>query len=129
MSTTKKRRAPSDSAIVLALVFVVMMGAHATRAESAGDQGAEKTPQVEQPAAPEMFVQSGSSGVNHLSYSADGGLLGAGSFDNTVKIFDVRSNLELRKFSGHVAAITGVAILPDDDTIISGSEDGTIRFW
>lgn len=129
MRTPKPRQDRRNPAIVIALVFVLMFGAYATRAMSAGNQGSEKSPQVEQGASPEMFVPSGSAGLNHLTYSADGSLLGAGSFDNTVKIFDVRSNLEVRKFSGHVASITGVAILSNDDTVISGSEDGTIRFW
>lgn len=80
-------------------------------------------------ASPEVFVPSGSAGMNSLAYSPDGSLLAGGSFDNTVKVFDVRANIELRKFAGHENPITGVAILPDNETVISGSEDGTIRLW
>jgi len=63
--------------------------------------------------SPELFIPSSSVGLNNLSYSANGRMLaGASGLNNNVKVFDARSNVELRLFSGHEAAVTGVAILP-----------------
>jgi WD40 repeat protein len=98
---------------------------------------AAPTPTPEKPAAaaPELFApQSHRGAIKALAYSADGKLLASGGGDvsgddNTVKIYDVRANTELRTLTGHTGNINGVAFVPDNQTVISGSADRSIVFW
>jgi hypothetical protein len=39
------------------------------------------------------------------------------------------SALEIRRFQGHTQAVHAVAFSPDGRRILSGSADGTVRFW
>lgn len=54
---------------------------------------------------------------------------GEADFDNHVRVWDVDTGAELRKFEGHTARVTGVAFAPDGRTLVSGSHDGTVRIW
>jgi len=44
-------------------------------------------------------------------------------------LWDVAKRRLLREFAGHSEGVFFVAFSPDDQTIISGSGDRTIRFW
>ena len=48
--------------------------------------------------------------------------------DNTIRIWDVRSGVELVRLDGHEGRITSLAALPDG-RLASGSDDKTIRIW
>uniref|UniRef100_A0A6B2LW10 Uncharacterized protein n=1 Tax=Arcella intermedia TaxID=1963864 RepID=A0A6B2LW10_9EUKA len=47
--------------------------------------------------------------------------------DNTIKIWDIECGRELSKFEGHKDCVNSGTI--DEDKIVSGSADGTIRTW
>ncbi|MCC2672883.1 MAG: repeat protein, partial [Armatimonadetes bacterium] len=73
--------------------------------------------------------------VNSLAYSPDGSFLVSGSHDNTVVLWDLRSNAGQR-LTGHggpmlgaLGAIFAVAFDPDGQTLCSGGNDDTVRFW
>jgi F-box and WD-40 domain protein MET30 len=54
-------------------------------------------------------------------------ILATGSYDSTVKIWDMETGEEIRTLIGHTS---GVRCLQFDDTkLISGSLDGTLRIW
>jgi|GEM_PF-1458688 len=49
--------------------------------------------------------------------------------DKTARLWDIATGQLLRVYSGHTAAITSVAFVPDGQKVVTGSLDGTIRTW
>src|SRR3989338_4936892 len=79
---------------------------------------------------PEIFVQLGHSGEVHaVAFSPDGRTLISGSYDHTLKLWDIASGREIRTLIGHAENIYAVAFSPDGRTIISGSGDNTLKLW
>src|SRR5262249_43125219 len=79
---------------------------------------------------PELVVQTGHSNfVMSIAFSPDGKTLVSGSWDQTVKLWDVATGAELRTFKGHSAYIDTVAFSSDGTTLASGSQDKTIKLW
>lgn len=70
-------------------------------------------------------------GVACLQYN--GRFVVSGSTDNSVRIYDVNQNVEVACLKGHTNLIRSVQAVFNDRgevrTTISGSYDGTIRFW
>ena len=57
----------------------------------------------------------------------DDHILASGSYDSTIKIWDIETGEELRTLRGHTL---GIRCLQFDDTkLISGSLDGTVKMW
>ena len=67
--------------------------------------------------------------VLSVAFSPDGKMLASGSFDNTVKLWNLATGQELRTFEGHKQYVNSVAFSPDGKTLASGSYDGTVRLW
>ena len=70
--------------------------------------------------------------VNNLAFKPNSYLLASGSNDNTVRIWDVGDNNNLRHvrtLRGHTDHIRSVAWSPDGRTLASASKDGTVRLW
>lgn len=67
--------------------------------------------------------------VSAVAYSPYGCLLASGSWDSTVKVWDVAKGSEVRTLSEHRDAIKTVAFSPDGKLIASGSADNTIKLW
>ena len=51
----------------------------------------------------------------------------SGSFDRTVKLFDVNDGAVLRTFKHHASFVFCLALLPDGLRFVSGSHDHTAR--
>ena len=78
---------------------------------------------------PEIFVQTGHTAeITSVAFSGDGKYLVSGSYDNTVKLWDIAARREIRTFKGHSRPVTALAFFPDGRRILSGGADG-IRIW
>jgi len=79
---------------------------------------------------PEPVVLTGhGSAVTCGAFSADGKTLATGSYDNTVKVWDVAEHRERLTLKGHTGGVKAVLLSPDGKTVFSAGEDRTVRVW
>ena len=55
--------------------------------------------------------------------------MATGSADNSIRLWDVNSGLELRAFTGHQNWIRSLAVSNSGELLASGSNDKTVRVW
>ena len=78
----------------------------------------------------QMAVLSGHTGsVMSVAFSSDGRSLVSGSYDNTIKLWDMQTGGVVKTFCGHTEGVGIVSISADSTRIVSGSIDGTINLW
>jgi WD40 repeat protein len=63
-----------------------------------------------------------------LAFSPDGALIATGSY-GTILIWNVRTQQQIQKLSGHTDWVKTIAFSSDGTTIVSGSSDKTVRIW
>ncbi|MBS1788481.1 MAG: PD40 domain-containing protein [Acidobacteria bacterium] len=79
---------------------------------------------------PELAIQTGHSArVNAVAYSPNGRIIASGGVDQTIKLWDVETGLELRTLRGHTAAVQALAFSPDGRLLASGGTDNIINLW
>ena len=64
-----------------------------------------------------------------MSFSPDGIILASGSYDKTVKLWNIEKKENIVTFEGHIAGINSVAFSLNGTTLASGSADGTALLW
>ncbi len=64
-----------------------------------------------------------------IVFSPDGQVLVSGSYDATIRLWDVATGEQRYTFEGHTYSIASVAVSPDGTRIASGSYDGTVLLW
>ena len=75
-----------------------------------------------------IIAQSLLSLTDFSEYSQECNLLVSSSSDKTIKIWDTNNNYELKTtITGHKDAVYGIILYPDCKSIISASDDATIR--
>ena len=70
--------------------------------------------------------------VTSVAFSPDGQILasgGGGTFDDTVKLWDMATHTNIATLKGHRWAVTSVAFSSDGQILASGSEDNTVKLW
>ena len=67
--------------------------------------------------------------VTSVEYSPNGTTLASGAYDNTVKLWDVKTQRNIATFEGHTAWVNAVAYSPDGTTLASGACDNTVKLW
>jgi hypothetical protein len=64
-----------------------------------------------------------------LAFSHDGRMLASGSFDSSIKLWDIAGSRELRTLTGHGGLVSALEFTADGKFLVSGSEDGSVRLW
>ena len=79
---------------------------------------------------PELVVQMGhTKGVFSVAFSPDSKCILSGSWDGTLKLWNLNAGKEIRTFSGHTSLVSSVAFSPDGKFVLSGSNDNTLKLW
>ncbi|MGK7898032.1 MAG: tetratricopeptide repeat protein, partial [Xenococcus sp. (in: cyanobacteria)] len=63
-----------------------------------------------------------------VNFSPDGQIIASASYDNTVKIWNLKGEL-LKTIIGHTDTVKSVSFSPDGKIIASASSDDTIKLW
>ncbi|NET56972.1 MAG: protein kinase [Symploca sp. SIO2E6] len=69
------------------------------------------------------------SSVFSVAISPDGNCFASGSFDNKIKLWDLKTGQLLRTFTGHSEPVLTLTFSPNGQTLASGSVDDTIKLW
>ncbi|MEH2302702.1 MAG: serine/threonine-protein kinase [Nostoc sp.] len=80
------------------------------------------------PISSKLFYQ-GESGKSAGITDQNWGILASGSWDNTIKLWDVNTGKEIRTLIGHANWVNSVAFSRDGKFLASGSADCTIKLW
>ena len=67
--------------------------------------------------------------VTAVALSADSSRALSGSYDNTLRLWDLATGKSLRTLEGHTDRVTAVALSADATRALSGSADHTLRLW
>jgi WD40 repeat protein len=82
-------------------------------------------------ASQERVAQLTARGRPHsVAFRPDGKLLAAGMWDNSVEVFDLRTEGRVARLRGHTATVWDVEFNPEAPHLLASSgADGTVRLW
>jgi WD40 repeat protein len=67
--------------------------------------------------------------VESVLFTQRGRRVLTGSYDTTVRLWDLASRRELRRLEGHQDRVGGLAVTPDGRYAASASDDATLKVW
>jgi WD40 repeat protein len=82
-----------------------------------------------QPPGLRMTIEDKQGAITSLAFCRNGNYLASGSYDNIVKLWDVKTGRRRASLKGHTNAVLCLACSPDGKTLASGSMDRTIKLW
>jgi hypothetical protein len=68
-------------------------------------------------------------GVRCLAFSGDGKRLASGSYDKTIRLWDIATEKTLRVLTGHEKGVERVVFSPDGRLLASGANETVVRLW
>ncbi len=74
-------------------------------------------------------IGPGQNGVMSIAYSPDGSILASGSYDGTIRLWDLRTGRILSTLTGHTFSVRSIAYSPDGRLLASAGWDRTVRIW
>jgi WD40 repeat protein len=77
----------------------------------------------------ELVFPGHQDGVSAVAVAADGRTVLSGSFDKSVRLWDLDTGQELTRYDGHTAPVLAVALSADGRRALSGGLDQTVRLW
>merc|ERR1712216_497334 len=78
---------------------------------------------------PQRSLRGHSHFVQDVVISSDGQFALSGSWDGTLRLWDLNSGPTTRRFVGHTKDVLSVAFSVDNRQIVSGSRDKTVKLW
>lgn len=78
---------------------------------------------------PHKMLKGHSHFVSDVVMSSDGQFALSGSWDKTLRLWDLSASKTTRMFKGHTKDVLSVAFSADNRQIVSGSRDRTIKLW
>jgi len=77
------------------------------------------------------ITRDAKSGFDHRCYTFthDAGQLVSGGSAGILTLYETQTGNKVRDFIGHTSMVWAVAVSPDNRTLVSGSDDQTVRLW
>jgi WD40 repeat protein len=78
----------------------------------------------------ELLIRQGhSDAINHVKYAPDGRSIYSASDDNSIKMWDVKTGIDINTFDAHEAGVNCLELSKDGSMLISGDKEGKILIW
>jgi WD40 repeat protein len=68
-------------------------------------------------------------GERSVAFLPDGSRVLSGGYDGTLRLWDVPTAKEVRRFEGHRGGVCQVVVSPDGSRVLSGGGDRMVRLW
>jgi hypothetical protein len=81
------------------------------------------------PKNPIRTISGHEGSVASMAYTPDGRSLLSGSWDRTMRLWDLSTGNQLRVFDGHRNVVYGVAVLRNGRQAVSAGDDRQLKFW